>query len=106
MLLVEGPPELRIRLSTALAVSLPFATITVFLVTLVVRARANKVLTGREGMIDEIGQALTALDPAGKVFVRGEYWDAVATAPVAEGSRIRVVALDGMRLRVEPFGNP
>jgi len=102
LLLINGPPEVRIRLSTALAVSIPFALITMFLVTLVVRARANKVLMGSGGLLDEIGQARTALSPAGKVFVHGEYWDAVSTAPVDEGHEVRVVGVDGMKLKVEP----
>jgi membrane-bound serine protease (ClpP class) len=42
MLLIDGPPEMRIHLWTALAMSVPFALITTFLVTLVIRARANK----------------------------------------------------------------
>jgi membrane-bound serine protease (ClpP class) len=102
LLLVGGPPELRIRFSTALAVTLPFAVITMFLLSLVVRARARKVITGATGMVGEIGVARTALAPEGKVFVRGEYWDAEATAPVAEGARIRIVAVEGLKLKVEP----
>ena len=103
MLLVEGPPEIRIHLSTALAVSLPFALITMFLVSIVVRARRGKVLTGISGMLDEIGIARTDLSPAGKVFVHGEYWNAVSSAPVPEGSRVRVTSVDGMTVHVEPM---
>jgi membrane-bound serine protease (ClpP class) len=102
LLLVNGPPEVRIHLSTALAVSIPFALITMFLVTLVVRARANKVVMADGGMVDLIGEARTALEPSGKVFVHGEYWDAVSNAPVPSGGEVRVVAVDGMTLRVEP----
>lgn len=101
MLLINGPPELRIRLSTALAVSVPFALITMFLVSLALQARRQKVVTGG-ALAGEIGQARTALAPAGKVFLRGEYWDAVSSAPVEEGGEVRVVAIDGMKLRVEP----
>jgi membrane-bound serine protease (ClpP class) len=103
MLLINGPPELRIRLSTALAVSVPFALITMFLVSLALQARRQKVVTGG-ALAGEIGQARTALAPAGKVFLRGEYWDAVSSAPVEEGGEVRVVAIDGMKLRVEPKG--
>lgn len=103
MLLVDGPPEVRIHLSTALAVSVPFALITMFLVSIVVRARRGKVLTGISGMLDEIGIARTDLSPAGKVFVHGEYWDAVSSAPLPEGSRVRVTAVDGMTVHVEPL---
>ncbi len=102
LLLINGPPEVRIRLSTALSVSVPFALITMFLVSLVIRARANKVVTGEGAMLDEIGLAFTALAPAGKVFVHGEYWDAVSTAPVEPGAEVKVVGVQGMKLRVEP----
>jgi membrane-bound serine protease (ClpP class) len=102
LLLINGPPELQIRLSTALAVSIPFALITMFLVTLVIRARASKALTGGEGLLNEIGEARTALSPAGKVFVHGEYWDAVSSSPVEPGKEVRVVSVEGLKLHVEP----
>jgi len=102
LMLIDGPPEMRIRLVTALSVSIPFALITMFLLTLALRARRNKSLMGGEGMIDEIGQARTALAPAGKVFVHGEYWDAESSSPVEPGQEVRVVAVEGMKLRVEP----
>ncbi len=106
LLLVNGPPELRIHLSTALAVTIPFALITMFLVSLVVRARSNKAVMSNGGLLNEVGQARTALSPAGKVFVHGEYWDAVSSSPVDAGGAIRVVAVDGMKLRVEPSARP
>jgi membrane-bound serine protease (ClpP class) len=101
LLLVNGPPEMRIHLSTALAVALPFAAITMFLVSIVVKARRNKVLTGPEGMIGQLGIARTALEPEGQVLVRGEYWDAVATAPVPAGAQVRVSGVAGLKLQVE-----
>jgi len=104
--LINGPPELRIRLSTALAVSLPFALITMFLVTLVIRARAYPISMGQQALVNQIAQARTALDPAGTVFVHGEHWDAVSSVPVEQGGAVRVVGVDGMILRVEPTGPP
>jgi membrane-bound serine protease (ClpP class) len=93
---------LRIHLATALSVTLPFALITMFLVSLVVRARAGKAVMADGGMVNEVGQAYTSLAPAGKVFVHGEYWDAVSSAPVDAGGKVRVVSVDGMKLQVEP----
>src|SRR5689334_3112902 len=93
MLLINGPPEMRIHPATAISVALPFALITMFLVSIVVQARRNKVLTGASGMVGEIGVAKTALEPEGKVLVRGEYWDAVASANMPVGSRVRVKAM-------------
>lgn len=102
MVLIDAPPNMRIRPVTAIGVTLPFAVITLFLVTLAVRARSNKVVTGTAGMLGEIGVAYTPLSPAGKVFVHGEYWDVDSTLPVEKGAQVKVIAVDGMRLKVEP----
>ena len=104
VMLINSPlPEMRIRWSTAIGLALPFSFITLFLLSLAVKARKNKVVTGIEGMIGETGAAVTALSPEGKVFVRGEYWDAIAARPVPAGGRVRVTAIDRLKLTVEPL---
>jgi len=105
VLLIDSPlPELRIRWTVAIALALPFALITSLLLTLAMRARANKVITGPAGMLGEPGVVITALAPAGKVRVRGEYWDAVAPpgAHLEPGSKIRITAVEGLQLAVKP----
>jgi membrane-bound serine protease (ClpP class) len=103
MLLVDSPlPELRIHLSTAISVALPFAVITAFLLSLAIRARANKAVTGMEGMIGQIGVAVGDLSPEGRIFVHGEYWNAVSSAPIMSGNRARVLAVENLKLAVEP----
>lgn len=103
LLLVDGPiPEMRVKLITAIIVSVPLGVIAVFLMTLVIRAHKNRVVTGTEAMIGEIGVARTAIQPEGKVFVHGELWNAVAPSAIAEGSRVRVKAIDGLTVVVEP----
>jgi len=103
LLLIDSPlPEMRIHLPTAIGLALPFAIITTFLVSLVIRARVRKVVTGTAGMIEEVGVAYTPLTPGGKVFIHGEYWEAVCTAPVEAGARVRVTAVLGLTLKVEP----
>jgi membrane-bound serine protease (ClpP class) len=89
-------------LTTAITVAVPFALITILLVSLVIKARANKVVTGDSGMIDTIGVVQTPLTPEGKILVRGEYWDAVSSTPLEPGSQVRVTRVDGLTLRVEP----
>jgi membrane-bound serine protease (ClpP class) len=104
VLLVDSPlPELRIHLSTAVALALPFAAITMFLVSLVVRARRSKVATGTEAMIGETGVVISEVAPEGKVFIHGEYWTAVSPAPVSAGSQVKVMAINGLRLTVKPI---
>lgn len=103
IMLVNSPiPEMRVHWPTALALTLPFSIITVMLASLALRAHRNKVETGSEGMVGKIGTAVTALAPAGKVFVHGEYWDAVAPQSVPAGAAVRVAGLKGLVLNVEP----
>jgi len=69
---------------------------------LVVRAQRARSTVGAEGMLGEIGEVRRAGEPGGrtKVFVHGEYWDAVSDDAVATGDAIEVLAVDGLRLRV------
>ncbi|MGK2856475.1 MAG: NfeD family protein [Thermoanaerobaculia bacterium] len=103
VLLVDGPiPEMRVQWLTALAVSVPFGVIAVFLMTIAMRAMKAKVVTGEQGLVGEIGVAKTALAPEGRIFVRGEIWNAVSTAPVAVGDEVLVESVDGLTLAVRP----
>lgn len=102
LLLVDGPiPELRVRIWTALGVSLPLGGVTIFLMTLALRARRNKVVTGEQGLVGALGVAQTELAPAGKVFVHGELWDAHAAANLHAGDPVRVRSVRGLELEVE-----
>ncbi len=107
LLLVDGPiPEMRVKLITALAVSIPLALITVFLMTLVLKARRNKVVTGRQGLVGETGVVRSPLAPQGKVFVNGELWDAVSPLPIGVGEAVRIVQVNGLVLEVEALRQP
>jgi membrane-bound serine protease (ClpP class) len=104
LLLVDSPiPEMRVHLLTAMAVSIPLGLITAFLMTMAVKARRNKVVTGVEGLVGETGIAQTPLSPGGKIFVHGEIWDAVSSSDVAMGQSVVVRRVDGLSLRVEPL---
>ncbi|HUS20098.1 MAG TPA: nodulation protein NfeD [Terriglobales bacterium] len=104
LLLVDAPiPEMRIKIWTALAVSIPIALISIFLMSIAVRAQRGKVVTGVQGMLGQVATVHTALTPAGKVFLAGELWNAVASAPVESGRRVVVRKVEGLQLEVEPL---
>src|SRR6266849_3680430 len=103
LMLVDAPiPEMRVHLLTALAVSIPFGFITAFLMSIALKARRNKVVTGMEGLVGETGVAQTALSPRGKIFVHGELWDAVSSSDVPAGQSVVVRKVDGLQLEVDP----
>lgn len=103
LLLVDGPiPQLRVQLWAAMAVAVPIGAITVFLMTIALRARRNKVVTGEQGMIGEVAIVCAPLAPSGKVFVQGELWDAVSPVNVEAGGRVVVRKVENLVLHVEP----
>src|SRR5262249_52068297 len=107
LLLVDGPiPQMRVQLWAALAVAIPMGLITIFLMSVALKARKNKVVTGEQGLIGEIGLVTAALAPAGKVFVQGAIWDAVASQNIEAGRRVVVRHVDNLVLQVEPVHEP
>jgi len=103
LLLVDGPiPQMRIRPVTAIAVSISFGLITIFLLNIALRARRGKVVTGEKGLIGETGTAQTSLRPEGKVFVHGEIWNAYSPTGADPGQTVRVTAIHDLILTVEP----
>jgi membrane-bound serine protease (ClpP class) len=104
LLLVDSPiPEMRVHLLTALAVSIPLGLITAFLMSIALKARRNKRVSGADGLIGEAGVAQTALLPRGKIFVHGELWDAVSSSDVSVGESVVVRRVDGLLLQVDPL---
>lgn len=103
LLLVDAPiPEMQVHLVTALAVSIPIGIITVFLMSIALKARANKVSTGAQGLLGAVALAHTPLSPRGKVFVHGEIWDAVSSQNVSAGESVIVRRVEGLQLQVDP----
>ncbi|HVM04494.1 MAG TPA: NfeD family protein [Acidimicrobiales bacterium] len=68
------------------------------------RARFSTPTIGRESMVGETGAAVAAVDPEGTVEVRGATWRARTNraTPIEAGDAVRVVAIDGLLLEVEP----
>lgn len=100
--LVDGPiPELRVRLTTAIACGIAFGLITVFLVRIAIRARQNKVMTGPQALIGADGVAQQPLAPRGQILVHGELWQAESNIPINPGEPVRVCAVRGLTLLVE-----
>jgi membrane-bound serine protease (ClpP class) len=88
----------------ALAVTLPFAFITVFLMRLVLRSRRWRNASGKEELLGEEGVVTATLPPSGEGMIRihGELWRARSEAGIREGTVVRVLRIDGLQLFVEP----
>jgi membrane-bound serine protease (ClpP class) len=92
-----------VSLSKQLVIAATLATAAFFLLTvgMVVKGQRRPAETGAEGMIGEIGRALTAIAPQGKVRVHGEIWKARSGAPIDAGAEVRVVSVKDLEVTVE-----
>jgi membrane-bound serine protease (ClpP class) len=109
MFLIRSPlTNAGVSLGVALGVTLPFALLTVFLMRLVLRSRKWKVATGSEELIGEQGIVVAALRAGveGMIRIHGELWGAVSAQPAPEGTAVRVLRIDGLKLYVEPAQPP
>jgi membrane-bound serine protease (ClpP class) len=105
MMLIDSPlPELQIGLRLIVPVTVGLSAVVLFLVSLAVRAQRTRPVTGTAGMLDEIGEALSSIDPGGvgRVRTHGEIWTATADQPVHAGEHVRVTGVRGLLLTVRP----
>jgi membrane-bound serine protease (ClpP class) len=101
LMLFESPePYLRLSWSVILPTVLLTTLFFVFAAAKVIKAHKKRPVTGGEGLTGEEGRADTDIMPEGKVFVRGEYWDAESYERIMKGEKIVVMAVEGMRLKV------
>jgi membrane-bound serine protease (ClpP class) len=102
IMLFESPiPALRASLTVIIPTVLFTAAFFVFAVTMALKAQLAKPATGSEGLVGEIGVAQTPLNPEGKVFVHGEFWNAYTDEAIEEREKIRVLKAEGLNLKVE-----
>jgi membrane-bound serine protease (ClpP class) len=64
--------------------------------------RRYRVTTGAEGLVGERAEVVEALDPTGRVRVRGELWAARSSQPAVAGRQVRITAVEGLTLEVDP----
>ncbi len=93
-----------VSLGMAVAVTLPFAALSVFLMKLVLRSRKWKQAAGAEEMLGEQGIATNGLKSGieGMIRIHGETWRAITDEDVAAGEAVRVRKIEGLKLYVEP----
>jgi membrane-bound serine protease (ClpP class) len=105
IMLVESPiPGLKVSLSVILPGALGTALFFAMAVGLSVRAQRRKPTTGMQGMVGETGEVIEALEPRGKVKVRGEIWAAQTNSlHIPVGTLVRVNSVKQLMLNVEPL---
>jgi len=96
-------PGFSISLSLIFSMALAGGLLVFAILAVAIRARRAPVVTGREEMIGDIGEARTDIAETGSVWVHSELWNARAATPLQAGEKVRVLDLDGLTLVVERY---
>jgi membrane-bound serine protease (ClpP class) len=106
IILINAPiPEMRPAMSMIIVFTVVFGIVFLFLTYKVIEAMRQRTETGKEGMTEEIGTAKSEITPtSGKVFVHGEWWNAVSVSgeTIPAGSKVKIEAVEGVMLKVSP----
>ncbi len=106
MLFDSSVPAMRVSLSVIVPTVVLVSSVFVLAIYLVVKAQRSRPTTGREGLLNLTGEAISDIAEQGRVFVHGEYWNARSDSSIPKGSRIRVIRVDGMLLTVRADDGP
>ena len=104
MLFNREDPAFRISLIYIIPATLLTAAFFTFIVGAGLRAQLLPVRTGQETLLGKIVPTLARIDASGgKVFVEGEYWNAVSEQPIEPGQPAEIVGVSGLTLTVKPI---
>ena len=102
LMLFESPiPALRVSLRVMIPTIVIVSLFFVGVISLAVKAQMRKPATGMEGMVGKEGTAITAVHADGKVFIKGEVWNASSGDAIEESESVKVTGVKGLNLKVE-----
>jgi membrane-bound serine protease (ClpP class) len=101
MMFPERVPGFALSTAVVIGAAIASAALIVLVLAALLRSRNRPVVTGGEALIGAEGEAVAWQDSEGRVRVQGEVWLARAKAPLAAGTRVKVVSRDGLVLFVE-----
>ncbi len=105
VMLIDSPePFMRVSWFVIIPVVAMSALLFIITLTIAIRVHREKPDTGSEGLVGREAEARTDIAAEGQVFVHGEYWNAVSDEPVKKGERVKIIAVDGLKVKVKKTG--
>ena len=106
MLIDSDLPYMQISLSVIIPTVLSMGALAGLIIYLALRSHRQKVVSGKEGLIGEVGTAETDLDPEGEVFLHGEHWmgeisQSDDNSKISKGEKVVVENVVGLKLKVK-----
>jgi membrane-bound serine protease (ClpP class) len=105
MLFNRADPLFRLSLNYIIPATLVTAAFFIFVIGKGLRAQRLPVKVGAETLIGKMVTALTPVDShGGRIFVEGEYWNAVSDTPIDKDEQAEISAVYGLTVKLQPKG--
>jgi membrane-bound serine protease (ClpP class) len=98
-----GVPGFKVALPLLGAITVLTLGFFVGVIGAAMKARIRPVVTGREELLQSIGTVFEDFEGMGRIHIHGEDWSARSRLRVRRGQKVRVTALEGLTLHVEPL---
>ena len=95
--------ELQVAIPIIVAVSTVTSIFFLIVLRMVFAAHRKPVVSGVDEMLGSIGQVLEDFEASGRIHIHGETWQVKSKLPLNRGDQVRVTAIDGLILSVEPI---
>ncbi len=105
MLLDTGVPGYGVSVPLIVSFALLSAGFFMLVLGMAIKSRQRPVVSGIEALMECIGEVPEDFDQQGWIRIHGELWKARTNSPLKRGQKVRVTALDGLILIVEPAMN-
>jgi membrane-bound serine protease (ClpP class) len=90
-----------VSLPLIFALSLITAVFFLFIIGAAIKARGRPVVSGQEELLHGTGEVLDDFEGKGRIRIHGEVWRAESATPLRRGDRVKVVAVDGLVLKIQ-----
>lgn len=102
LMLFDSPvPFLRVSYDFIIPVVAVTSAFFILAIYLAVKAHSRKPTTGKEGLLGATGIVKSKIAPRGKVFIHGEYWDAISDEVIPEDTQVEVIEVKDIGIKVK-----
>ena len=96
-------PGFGIHISVIITFAVTSALIFIFVIGMAMKALRRPVVSGLEQLLGGEGIVTDDFDERGRVSIHSEQWNALSNTPLHKGERVKITAIDGLTLKVEPL---
>jgi membrane-bound serine protease (ClpP class) len=103
MMFDSGIPGYDISIAFVVGFALVTGSAMLLTVTYLLKLQRRGAISGSGSIVGGTATAMQDFTGNGKVWLEGESWQAVSSAPVVKGQQVVVRAMEGLILHVEPL---